>query len=283
MKGILHVVATPIGNLGDFSPRARETLAAADLIAAEDTRHTRRLLQHFGIDTPTLSLHEHNEAQRLPKLLARLEAGESIALVSDAGTPLLSDPGFLLVREARRAGIRVSPVPGPCAAVAALSIAGLPTDRFAFEGFPPARAAARRRHYAALAREPRTLVFYESGHRILESLADMAEAFGPDRQALVARELTKRFEESRLDTLAGLGQWLREDERRLRGEFVIVVAGASETASEASGLAPEAVLRALLPHLSVKRAVAVAAELTGAPRNRLYARALELEAEDGRE
>ena len=281
MKGILHVVATPIGNLGDFSPRARETLAEADLIAAEDTRHTRRLLQHFGIETPMISLHEHNEAQRLPTLIARLEAGESIALVSDAGTPLLSDPGFLLVREARRAGLRVSPVPGPCAAVAALSIAGLPTDRFVFEGFPPARAAARRRHYEALARETRTLVFYESGHRILESLADMRAAFGPHRQALVARELTKRFEESRLDTLAGLARWLEEDEQRLRGEFVLVVAGSSEAAGETSAMEPDAVLRILLPHLSVKRAVTVASELTGAPRNRLYARALEIAEEDG--
>lgn len=278
MSGILYVVATPIGNLGDFSPRACATLAEADVVAAEDTRRTRRLLQHFGIHTPLVSLHEHNERRRLPELIERLAQGASVALVSDAGTPLLSDPGFLLVRQARQCGVRVSPVPGPSALVAALSIAGLPTDRFAFEGFPPARPAARRRAFTALAEEPRTLVFYESSHRILESLADMAACFGAERQGLLARELTKRFEESRLDTLSGLRAWLQEEPQRVRGEFVVVVAGCTErSAEEAEQEAVDRALEVLLRHLPVKQAAAIAAELTGEARNRLYARALELE------
>ncbi|RMG28803.1 MAG: 16S rRNA (cytidine(1402)-2'-O)-methyltransferase [Gammaproteobacteria bacterium] len=278
MSGILYVVATPIGNLGDFSPRACATLAEADVVAAEDTRRTRRLLQHFGIHTPLVSLHEHNERRRLPELIERLAQGASVALVSDAGTPLLSDPGFLLVRQARQCGVRVSPVPGPSALVAALSIAGLPTDRFAFEGFPPARPAARRRAFTALAEEPRTLVFYESSHRILESLADMAACFGAERQGLLARELTKRFEESRLDTLSGLRAWLQEEPQRVRGEFVVVVAGCTErSAEEAEQEAVDRTLEVLLRHLPVKQAAAIAAELTGEARNRLYARALELE------
>ncbi|HRO28513.1 MAG TPA: 16S rRNA (cytidine(1402)-2'-O)-methyltransferase, partial [Luteimonas sp.] len=192
--GVLHVVATPIGNLGDLSPRAQAVLGAVDAICAEDTRHTRHLLAQFGIATPLLALHEHNEGEVVQRLVARLLAGESLALVSDAGTPLVSDPGFRLVRAAREAGVRVSPVPGPSALVAALSVAGLPSDRFAFEGFLPAKASARRERLLALAGEPRTLIFYESSHRIGDMLADAAAAFGGERRAVLARELTKLFE-----------------------------------------------------------------------------------------
>src|SRR5690606_36802588 len=192
--GTLHVVATPIGHLADLSPRALETLRAVAAVCAEDTRHTRQLLAHFGIERPLLALHEHNEAEVADRLVARLAAGDSLALVSDAGTPLVSDPGFRLVRAAREAGIRVSPVPGPSAIVAALSVAGLPSDRFSFEGFLPAKSGARRERLAALAADARTLVFYESSHRIVESLADFRTVFGDGRRAVLARELTKLFE-----------------------------------------------------------------------------------------
>ncbi|HHO68310.1 MAG TPA: 16S rRNA (cytidine(1402)-2'-O)-methyltransferase, partial [Gammaproteobacteria bacterium] len=192
--GTLFVVATPIGNLGDMTPRGVEVLQQADLIAAEDTRHSRRLAEHFGIATPMLALHEHNERSVAARLVERLRQGESIALISDAGTPLISDPGYQLVRAAREAGVPVVPVPGASALVAALSVAGLPTDRFVFEGFLPPRQAARRKRLEALKDEPRTLVFYESSHRIVDSLNDLKDVFGPGRQALLARELTKAFE-----------------------------------------------------------------------------------------
>lgn len=274
----LYVVATPIGNLGDMSARAIEVLQAVDRIAAEDTRHSRPLLQHFGIETPTIAYHEHNERQQAEKLVAALCAGQNVALISDAGTPLLSDPGFRLVRAAREAGIEVVAVPGPSALVAALSVSGLPTDRFVFEGFLAAKAAARRSHLQALASEPRTLVFYEAGRRIEESVADMAAAFGASRPAVIARELTKAFETVHAAPLAQLQHWLAEDADRRRGEFVVLVHGAPEQ-NQDDGEA-DRVLRVLLSELGVRQAAGLAAQLTGQARNRLYRRALELNDSD---
>ncbi|BAU47264.1 methyltransferase [Sulfurifustis variabilis] len=270
----LYVVATPIGNLEDLTPRALRILAQVDLIAAEDTRHSAKLLHHYAIRTPTLSLHEHNEREQLQSLIEELRAGKSIALISDAGTPLVSDPGFHLVRAAREAGLRVVPVPGPCAAIAALSTAGLPTDRFVFEGFPPARAQARRAAFEAVATEPRTLVYYESAHRIVDSLADMAAVFGAERRAVVARELTKTFETFHGDTLAALHARIASDANEQRGEFVVLVHGAEPR--PAGALERERLLRVLLEELSVKQAAALAAKITGAPRNELYRQALAL-------
>ena len=267
--GKLSVVATPIGNLGDLSPRARQVLAEVAAICAEDTRRSGQLLAHFGIATPLLALHEHNEQQLAQRLVARLLAGESLALVSDAGTPLVSDPGYRLVQAARAAGIRVSPVPGPCALIAALSVAGLPSDRFAFEGFLPAKASARRERLAALAGETRTLVFYESAHRIEESLADLCAAFGADRPAVLARELTKLFETVLDGTLANLQSRVQADADQRKGEFVLVVQGVGEDADArlAEGRRVHAILARQLPPSAAAK---LAAEITGAPRKALY-------------
>ena len=273
--GVLYVVATPIGNLEDISPRALKVLSEADIVAAEDTRHSGTLLTHFGIRTQLVSLHEHNEAERAAWLIERLKAGEDVALVSDAGTPLISDPGFDLVRAARKAGLSVSPVPGACALVAALSVSGLPTDRFVFEGFLPSKSAARRERLALLAAETRTLVFYESVHRLKESLADMAEVFGAERVSVLARELTKLHEGVREAPLAGLVRWAEEDAAAGKGEAVILVAGAA-AAESTSGADADRVLKALLAELPVKQAAALAAEITGLKKNQLYDRALEL-------
>jgi 16S rRNA (cytidine1402-2'-O)-methyltransferase len=267
--GTLHVVATPIGNLGDLSDRARAVLGAVDAICAEDTRHTRQLLTACGIDRPLLALHEHNEAEIAWQLVERLKAGQSLALVSDAGTPLVSDPGYRLVREVRAAGLAVRPVPGACAAIAALSVAGIPSDRFCFEGFLPARGAARRERLTGLAREGRTLVFYESSHRIEESLADMADVFGPEREAVLARELTKLYETVFGDTLGAILARVRADDQQRRGEFVLVVRGAEDdgTAALREGQRLYARLKELL---SPSQAAKLAAELSGAPRKSLY-------------
>src|SRR5690606_10289468 len=267
--GTLHVVATPTGNLRDLSPRAQQPLREVAAACAEDTRHTRRLLAHFGIEADLVALHEHNEQQQAARLVQRLQAGESLALVSDAGTPLVSDPGFRLVRAAREAGVRVSPVPGPSALVAALSVAGVPSDRFAFEGFLPAKGGARRERLQRLAGEPRTLLFYEASHRIDETLGDMAEAFGPDRHAVVARELTKLFETVLDGRLADLRDRVREDADQRKGEFVLVVEGAAGDAGAAlaEGLRVYAVLSRHLPPSTAAR---LAAEITGAPRKALY-------------
>ena len=273
--GTLYVVATPIGNLADLGERARQTLATVDVIAAEDTRRTGALLRRLGLSRPLVSLHSHNEQARSRQLLARLQAGEDVALVSDAGTPLLSDPGFPLVRAARQAGIRVVPVPGPSAIVAALSVAGIPCQRFAFEGFLPARTGARRAALAALAEEPRTLVFFEAAHRIRASLVDMAAAFGAGREAALARELTKLHEEVLHGTLAELVEALAEHPAREKGEFVVIVAGAPAPPPAVAG-DEDAVLRVLLRHLGTRDAAQVAAELTGRPRKALYRRALAL-------
>ncbi len=267
--GTLHVVATPIGNLGDFSPRAAETLKSVAAICAEDTRRTRPLLQQFGIDTPLVALHDHNEDEIAARLVARLLSGESLALVSDAGTPLISDPGYRLVRAAREAGVRVSPVPGPAALIAALSVAGLPSDRFAFEGFLPAKPGGRRDRLQALAGEPRTLVFYESSHRIVDFLGDAASVFGAERHAVVARELTKLFETVLDGPLGALQSRIEQDPHQQKGEFVVLVEGAGD--DEAAQLAEgKRVYAKLAEHLPPSTAAKLAAELTGAPRKALY-------------
>ena len=272
----LYIVATPIGNLGDITQRALDVLRSVDRIAAEDTRHTGRLLAHFGIATPQISLHEHNEAERSGLLIERLRAGEAIALVSDAGTPLISDPGYHLVRAVRDAGLRVSPIPGPSALIAALSASGLPTDRFAFEGFLPAKTSARRARLRSLAEDGRTLVFYESTHRILDSLADLGDELGGEREAVVARELTKTFETFEQGTLAEIRARLASAPEHCRGEFVVLVAGAPPRPDDALDAEALRVLRLLLDELPVKRAARLAAEVLGLPRNRLYEAALAL-------
>jgi 16S rRNA (cytidine1402-2'-O)-methyltransferase len=278
--GALFVVATPIGNLQDLSPRAAACLRDADLLLAEDTRHTRMLLEGCGIARPASaieSLHEHNERERVPGLVARLQAGARIALVTDAGTPLMSDPGSLLVAAAARAGVEVVALPGPCAAIAALSIAGLATDRFLFEGFLPAKATARRAALATLAHETRTLVFYEAPHRLEATLQDLATALGAEREAAVAREITKRFEHVYRGTLAALARQCASDPNMTRGEIVLVVAGApARKDDDADALAASNMLEVLLQELPVSQAARIAAQLTGRSRKELYERALAL-------
>jgi 16S rRNA (cytidine1402-2'-O)-methyltransferase len=268
--GTLYIVATPIGNLDDMSRRACRVLEDVNLVAAEDTRHSAKLLQHYGIRTRLLSLHEHNESERVPKLLARLAAGEDVALISDAGTPLISDPGYQLVRRAREEGFTVAAVPGPSALVAALSISGLPSDRFVFEGFLPAKSAARRRRLEALAQESRTLVFYESSHRILDSLGDMVAIFGATRAGVVARELTKQFETTRADSLAGLRDWVAADANQQKGEFVVLVHGFEAEMGTGPDPASVRMLEILATELPLKQAAALAARITGAKKNDLY-------------
>jgi len=280
-KGTLYVVATPIGNLTDLSPRARDVLASVDVIAAEDTRHTRGLLSHFGIERPLVSLHEHNERRVLDDLVSRLRAGESVAQVSDAGTPLVSDPGFHLVRAAQEADIRVVPVPGPSAVLAALAAAGVPTDRFVFEGFLPSKEGARRKRLQELAAEPRTLVFFEAPHRIAETLADQAAIFGADREAAMARELTKTFETIRRAPLAELAAWVSEDANQRRGELVLVVHGAPAAEGELDAEALR-VLKLLAAELPPRQAAALAAEITGKKKNLLYKALLSLSDETKR-
>jgi 16S rRNA (cytidine1402-2'-O)-methyltransferase len=277
-------VATPIGNLGDMSPRAVETLRRVNLIAAEDTRHSLPLLRHFGIATPMQSLHGHNEAVQSPRLVERLLAGEDIALISDAGTPLVSDPGFPLVQAARAAGVRVSPVPGACAALAALSASGLPCDRFTFAGFPPRRGPARREWLENLRDRPETLIFYESGHRIGEFLRDLGAVLPTSRPLVVARELTKLHETLFVTTAGEAADWLAADPDRRRGEFVVLVGGAEPPSAPDDAVDGEAmrVLGVLLRGgCSVKEAAAMAAEITGVRRRRLYACALRLAEEKG--
>ncbi|MHB0817407.1 16S rRNA (cytidine(1402)-2'-O)-methyltransferase [Stutzerimonas stutzeri] len=274
--GVLYVVATPIGNLEDISARALRVLREVVLIAAEDTRHSARLLQHFGIATPLAACHEHNERDEGGRFIGRLLAGEDVALVSDAGTPLISDPGYHLVRQARAAGVRVVPVPGACALVAALSAAGLPSDRFIFEGFLPARQAARRARLEHLREEPRTLIFYEAPHRILECLQDLETVFGEDRPAVLGRELTKTFETLKGLPLAQLRAWVEADSNQQRGECVLVVGGwQAPEGDDAVDADARRVLQLLLAELPLKRAAAVAAEITGVRKNLLYQLALQ--------
>lgn len=272
VSGCLYIVPTPIGNLSDITLRAIEVLKLVDLVAAEDTRHTGILLHHLQIQVPLLALHDHNEQQRAELLLARLGQGQSIALVSDAGTPLISDPGYHLVTRCREAGVRVVPLPGPCAAITALSAAGLPTDRFAFEGFLPAKEKARDDKLSALLEEPRTLVFYESPRRLLDSVAAIARILG-ERQVVVARELTKTFESFQGLPASAMLEWLQEDPNRCRGEIVLMVAGAipDPEALPAEALRTLTLLQAELP---LKRAAALAAEIHGVKKNALYKWAL---------
>lgn len=273
--GTLHIVATPIGNLQDISPRALEVLRSVSLIAAEDTRHSARLLQHFGIQTPTTACHDHNERDKSERLVQRMLEGESMALISDAGTPLVSDPGYHLVRQARAAGVRVSPIPGACALIAALSAAGLPSDRFAFEGFLPAKAHGRRQRIEALAGESRTWMLYEAPHRLLECLEDMLDLLGGDRQVVLARELTKTFETIKGAPLNELVEWVRGDSDQQRGECVLLVEGAPQRDEQALNPEVERILDVLLEELPVKQAAALAAKITGEKKNKLYQIALE--------
>ena len=270
-RGRLQVIATPIGNMGDVSERARRALESAAAIAAEDTRHTGALLQALGIARPLLSLHAHNETQRVPEILARLTAGETIALVSDAGTPLLSDPGYELVRAAADSGIDVEAIPGPSAITAALAVAGLPVSRFCFEGFLPARERERRTHLAQLAAEPRTLVFFEAPHRIAATLADLAAELGDERRAAVARELTKAHETIYRGTLAELAHRATTEDNFQRGEITIVVAGAPPASTGVDMAFLRRTVDLLSKELSPSRAAAIAAQLTGATRAEAYA------------
>src|SRR6185437_11113612 len=274
IRGRLQVVATPIGNMGDVSARVRLALEGAAAVAAEDTRHTGMLLQALGIARPLLSLHAHNETQRVPEILARLTVGETIALVSDAGTPLLSDPGYELVRAAAEAGIAVEAIPGPSAITAALAVAGLPVSRFCFEGFLPARERERRAHLSQLAGEPRTLVFFEAPHRIAATLADFAAELGEERRAVVARELTKAHETIYRGTLAELAQRAATEDNFQRGEITIVVAGAPPAATGVDAALLRRAVDLLAKELSPSRAAAIAAQLTGATRNEAYALAM---------
>lgn len=269
MESGLYVVATPIGNLDDISRRALATLAAVDLIAAEDTRHSQRLLQHYAIATPLVAYHDHSDERPVGKILAVLAGGGSVALVSDAGTPLVSDPGYRLVRAVQDAGHSVRPLPGPCAAIAALSASGLPTDRFLFEGFLPARAGARANRLERLAGETATLVFYEAPHRLGESLASMVQCFGGDREAVLAREVTKTFETIRRDSLAGLRAFVEGDSNQSRGEIVLLVAGKRETDQEISRELADLLLR-LARELPIKTAAALVAEWSGVRKRLLY-------------
>ncbi|MGB6353363.1 MAG: 16S rRNA (cytidine(1402)-2'-O)-methyltransferase [Steroidobacteraceae bacterium] len=280
--GRLYVVATPIGNLGDLSVRAREILQSVSLIAAEDTRHTGVLLKHFGIQTPQLSLHDHNEQRRSGGIIERLRQGDSVALVSDAGTPAINDPGFELVRAAAAAGCEIIAIPGPCAAIAALSIGALPTDRFCFEGFLPARGAARRKRLQSLASEPRTLVLYEAPHRVRETLEECAAVFGAERNATVAREITKLHETTYRGPLRDLLERAGADADFGRGEIVLLIAGAPETSTASDGApdghggALDRVLNILLAELPLKQAAQLAAQITDARGNEAYKRALQL-------
>jgi 16S rRNA (cytidine1402-2'-O)-methyltransferase len=269
--GVLYVVATPIGNLQDLSPRALEVLRGVDLVLAEDTRAGLRLFRHFQVATRLQPYHDHNEERMVPKMLERLAAGEALALITEAGTPLISDPGFRLVRAAHGAGVKLVSVPGPCALITALAVSGIATDRFCFEGFLPARRAARLQRLAALRQEPRTMVFYEAPHRAVPCLSDMVEVFGTARRGTVARELTKLHEETYSAPLPDLLSWLHRKEP-LKGELVIVTAGA--TAAEGEGSDAERLLRVLLRHLPASQAVAAASEISGRPRNALYRIAL---------
>lgn len=271
-RGILYIVATPIGNLLDISLRAIEVLKGVDWIAAEDTRHSAVLLQHFAIATPIMSLHEHNEREHIEKIIHFLKEGKSLALISDAGTPLISDPGYSLVKAARLEGAKIVPIPGSCAAIAALSTAGLPTDRFVFEGFLPAKSKARMDRLSFLKNEMRTLIFYEAPHRIMDFLQDMRDSLGDERTVVIARELTKKFETIYSGTLPELIDRATRDSHMQRGEMVVVVEGAK--ASEPDSHAAFEILALLLEELPVKKAAEIAAKITGGRKNELYKQAL---------
>lgn len=272
-SGVLYVVPTPIGNLADMVPRAIEVLQTVDLIAAEDTRHSAKLLHHFQIRTSLTAYHDHSSDEKLDRLLSVLQQGQNVALISDAGTPLVSDPGYRLVSQYRRLGGQVVPIPGACAAVAALSASGLPSDRFTFEGFPPAKQGARRQCFSLLNRDARTLIFYESPHRVHASLQDMVAEFGADRPAVLAREISKTFETFLTGSLQELATAVENDSNQRRGEIVLMVHGFSERSSVIGAISDTAqlMLRRLKEEgLSLKRAAAITAEVLGEKRNRLY-------------
>jgi 16S rRNA (cytidine1402-2'-O)-methyltransferase len=276
-SGALYVVATPIGNLDDMVPRAIQTLQTVAVIAAEDTRHSARLLAHFDIKTPAIAYHDHSDEHRTEQLIARLLAGEDVALISDAGTPLVSDPGYRLVRKAREQGIRIVPIPGACAMIAALSAAGLPSDRFAFEGFLPAKQVARTTHLESLVGDTRTLIFYEAPHRILETLQDMLTVFGVEREVVIAREITKTFETIKGDKLPAMIEWVSGDNNQQRGEIVLLVHGATKLENAEISAEQERVMHVLLEDLPVKQAAAIGAKITGLKKNFLYDWALKQE------
>jgi len=266
----LYVVATPIGNLADMVPRAVEILQSVDLIAAEDTRHSVRLMQYFNIDTPMVAYHDHSGSVAVERLLDKLRSGESIALISDAGTPLISDPGYRIVDAALSAGIKTVPVPGACAAIAALSVAGLPSDRFSFEGFLPAKQQGRRKHLEALKEQACTTIFYEAPHRLLDCLRDMAEVFGDEREVVLAREITKTYETIRRAPVADLADWVAADSNQQRGECVLLVRGAVAAKEEQLPAEARHVMDVLLEELSVKQSAALAAKITGLKKKPLY-------------
>ena len=274
--GTFYVVATPIGNLADLTERAKQVLTSVDVIACEDTRHTAKLLQHLGLRKPLLSVHEHNERERVEQIARHLEQGQSMALVSDAGTPLISDPGYPLVQALRARGLNVSPIPGVSAIITALSAAGLPTDRFTFEGFLPHKSGAKREKLLAQEQEARTLVYYESKHRILDTLEVMADVFGAERQACVARELTKTFETFYHGTLPDIHSQLQADADQQKGEFVVMIAGNPDPAP-ASEVDSNKLFRLLLAELPPKKAAAIIADLTGENKKELYQKALEMQ------
>lgn len=274
--GKLYIVATPIGNLQDISQRAIDILKTVDCIAAEDTRYSQYLLTHFAIKTPLISLHEHNESERLEQLINRLQQGESIALISDAGTPLISDPGYLIVREVRKVGIQVVPVPGACAAIAALSASGLPTDRFVFEGFLPVKTKSRVARLMALQAEERTIIIYEAPHRILDLLQEMHDVFGEDRPVVLARELTKVYETIKSGALKEIIDWVEQDSNQQRGEIIVLVEGVQVISSQENKVSTDKVLAILLEVLPLKSAAEIAAKITGERKNELYQRALQI-------
>ena len=273
--GTLYIVATPIGNLQDITQRALAVFAEVDLIAAEDTRHSGLLLSHYGIKKPFFALHDHNEQHKADLLVEKLRVGTNIALISDAGTPLISDPGFHLVRKCRQAGVKVVPLPGACAAITALCASGIASDRFCFEGFLPAKSKARRDRLQNLQKEDRTLIFYESTHRILDTLADVEELFGAERYVVLAREITKTWETISGDSVGNLRRWLSEDANHTKGEMVLIVEGCLET--EETEFSPEAVkaLKLIAAELPLKKAAAIVAELYGYKKNALYQFGLE--------
>lgn len=273
--GTLYIVATPIGNLEDITQRALNTLAQVDLIAAEDTRHSGLLLSHYGIKKPFFALHDHNEQQRARVLVEKLQQGLNIALISDAGTPLISDPGFHLVRDCRNAGIKVSPIPGACAAITALCSSGIASDRFCFEGFLPAKSKARCDKLAELETETRTLIFYESTHRILDTLADMQQVWGNERYVVLARELTKTWETIVGEPLEQLIAWLKEDGHRIKGEIVLIVEGKPSVEQEEISAQAIKLLSVLSVELPLKKAAAIVAECFGYKKNSLYQYGLE--------
>ena len=276
-RGCLYVVATPIGNLGDMTPRAIETLQSVDLIAAEDTRHSARLMSHFDIKTPLIAYHDHSDEGRTLKIVENLIGGKSVALISDAGTPLVSDPGYRLVRLARDANVQVVPIPGACALIAGLSASGLPSDRFSFEGFLPAKQVARLKTLEALAADARTLIFYEAPHRVLDALLDMKTAFGGEREVVMAREITKTFETIKGGPLSELVDWVAADANQQRGEIALLVKGAAIQDSQEMTPEQARVMKILLEDLPVKQAAAIGAQITGLKKNHLYQWALEQE------